>query len=102
MTEADYFENGVPVPVIVELGAQLFFDKILSGSLNISCTTSHDSMAGPADALTLCIGEGGRALGVIRDTSLGDQVVHDRVLRNAVAGFNDGAREHQLPEVRWS
>lgn len=67
-----------------------------------SCTTSHDSMAGTLDALTLCIGEGGRALGVIRDTSLGDQVVHDRVLRNAVAGFNDGAREHQLPEVRWS
>lgn len=93
VTDADYFANGAPDPAKVELGSQLFFDKILSGNMNISCGTCHHSMTGTADALTLPVGEGGRGLGVTRDLGAGTDAVHERVPRNAPAVFNQGARE---------
>ncbi len=93
VSDADYFENGAPDPAKVELGSQLFFDKILSGNMNISCATCHHSMTGTADALTLPVGEGGRGLGVTRDTGIGADAVHERVPRNAPAVFNQGAME---------
>ena len=93
VSDADYFANGAPDPAKVELGSQLFFDKILSGNMNIACATCHHSMTGTADALTLPIGEGGKGLGVTRDTGMGADAVHERVPRNAPAVFNLGANE---------
>ena len=93
VSNADYYDNGVPSTAKVELGKQLFFDKILSGNLNISCATCHHSFTATGDGLSLPIGEGGRGLGVTRDTGVGADAVHERVPRNAPAVFNLGARE---------
>lgn len=92
-TDADYYENGAPDAAKVELGAQLFFDKVLSGNFNISCATCHHPLAGTGDGLALPIGEGGRGLGVTRDTGVGADAVRERVPRNAPHIFNLGARE---------
>jgi cytochrome c peroxidase len=43
----------------VKLGQALFFDKILSGNLNICCYNCHLPLAATGDALSLSIGEGG-------------------------------------------
>jgi cytochrome c peroxidase len=73
----------------------LFFDKVLSGNLNISCATCHHSLTGTGDGLALPVGEGGRGLGVTRDTGVGTDAVHERVPRNAPHIFNLGAREFE-------
>lgn len=96
-TDASYYDNGAPDAAKVRLGAQLFFDKVLSGNQNISCATCHHPLADTGDGLSLPIGEGGRGLGVTRDTGLGQldgfDPVHERVPRNAPPLFNLGARE---------
>jgi len=89
----DYYDNGRPDAGKVALGKQLFFDKILSGNLNISCATCHHALTDTGDGLSLPIGEGGRGLGVTRDTGAGASAVHERVPRNAPPVFNLGARE---------
>jgi cytochrome c peroxidase len=94
-TNADYYDNGAPDPAKVALGAQLFYDKVLSGNFNISCATCHHSFTGTSDGLALPIGEGGRGLGVTRDTGVGADAVHERVPRNAPHIFNLGAREFE-------
>ena len=91
--DADYYDNGNPDPAKVALGAQLFSDKILSGNLNISCATCHHPLTDTGDGLSLPVGEGGRGLGVTRDTGAGADAVHERVPRNAPPIFNLGARE---------
>ncbi len=88
-----YYDFDAAPPARVELGRMLFFDKILSGNLNISCASCHHPMAGTGDGLALSIGEGGRGLGVTRDTGYGEGAVHERVPRNAPPLFNLGARE---------
>ena len=93
LTDADYRDDGAPEPAKVELGAQLFFDKILSGNINISCATCHHALTDTGDGLSLPVGEGGRGLGVTRDTGAGPDAVHERVPRNAPPIFNLGARE---------
>jgi len=75
----------------VELGRQLFFDKVLSGNLNISCATCHHVVTDTGDGLSLPVGEGGSGLGVTRNTGLGSVAVHERVPRNAPPVFNLGA-----------
>ena len=80
----------------VELGRQLFFDKILSGSFNISCATCHHPFAGTGDGLSLSVGEGARGTGVMRDTGAGVDAIRERVPRNAPALFNLGAREFRV------
>jgi cytochrome c peroxidase len=77
----------------VELGRQLFFDKILSGSFNIACATCHHPFAGTGDGLSLSVGEGARGTGIVRDTGSGIDAIRERVPRNAPALFNLGARE---------
>jgi len=91
--DTDYYDDGAPLPAKVKLGRILYFDKILSGNLNISCASCHHPLAGTGDGLSLPIGEGGRGLGVTCDTGVGDDVVHERVPRNAPPVFNLGARE---------
>ena len=93
ISDTDYYDAGQTDPAKVALGQQLFFDKILSGNLNISCATCHHPFAGTGDGLSLPVGEGGRGLGVTRDTGAGTDAVHERVPRNAPALFNLGARE---------
>ncbi len=93
VSDTDYYDNGAPDVAKVRLGAQLFFDKILSGNLNISCATCHHPFAATADGLSLPVGEGGRGFGVTRDTGSGNDAIHERVPRNAPALFNLGARE---------
>lgn len=91
--DSDFYEDGAHPPARVELGRNLFFDKILSGNLNISCASCHHPLAGTGDGLSLPVGEGGAGLGVTRDTGYGIDAIHERVPRNAPPVFNLGARE---------
>jgi len=77
----------------VELGKNLMFDKLLSGNLNISCASCHHSLTDTGDGLSPPVGEGGRGLGVTRDTGSGDDAIDERVPRNAPSVFNLGAHE---------
>ncbi len=76
-----------------ELGRLLFFDKILSGNMNISCATCHHPMAFTGDGLALPVGEGGMGLGITRNTGVGPDAIHERVPRNAPHLFNLGAQQ---------
>ena len=95
VTDTAYFDNGNPPAARVDLGKVLFFDKILSGNLNVSCATCHHPMAGTGDGLSLGIGEGGNGLGPARDSGTGESATHERVPRNAPQLFNLGAREYR-------
>ena len=90
VTDADYREHSAEK---VELGRKLMFDKILSGNRNISCATCHHSLTDTGDGLSLPVGEGGRGLGVTRDTGSDSDAIHERVPRNAPPVFNLGAHE---------
>lgn len=93
VTDADFMETD---PKQVELGRLLFFDKILSGNMNISCASCHHPLAATGDGLSLPVGEGGMGLGVTRDTGTGDDAIHERVPRNAPPIFNLGALEFEV------
>ena len=93
VANSDFRSNGIINDDKVRLGQQLFFDKVLSGNLNIACATCHHPLAGTADGLSLSVGEGGQGLGVTRDNGTGGAAVRERVPRNAPALFNLGARE---------
>ncbi len=90
LTDMDFHSAS---PEKVKLGQFLFYDKILSGNLNISCASCHHPMAGTGDGLALPVGEGGKGLGVTRDTGSGIDAIHERVPRNAPHVFNLGAKE---------
>ncbi len=96
VSDTDYLLNGAFDPAKVALGQQLFFDKVLSGNFNISCATCHHPLADTGDGLSLPVGEGGRGLGVTRDTGSRDMAVEERVPRNAPPVFNLGAREFEV------
>jgi cytochrome c peroxidase len=49
------------------LGRSLFFDKILSGNRDVSCSTCHLMEFGSSDGLPLSIGEGGTGAGNLRE-----------------------------------
>ena len=89
----DYYDNGSPDQKMVELGKQLFIDKILSGNKNISCATCHHALTDTGDGLSLPVGEGGSGLGVTRNTGIGESAVVERVARNAPPVFNLGVRQ---------
>lgn len=92
-TDADFIET---TPERVELGRLLFFDKIISGNMNISCASCHHPLAATGDGLSLPVGEGGTGLGVTRDTGHDTDAVHERVPRNAPPIFNLGATEFEV------
>jgi len=75
------------------LGKFLYWDKIISGNMNISCGSCHHTMAGTGDGLSLPIGEGGNGIGIARDTGGEMSPVVERVPRNAPAVFNLGAKD---------
>jgi cytochrome c peroxidase len=92
----DYYDDGAPDASKVELGKLLFFDKVLSGNLNVSCASCHHPLAATGDGLSLPVGEGGVGLGVTRNNGAGTSAVHERVPRNAPPVFNLGAREFRV------
>ena len=94
ITDNDYYS--IPSQAKVALGKVLFYDKILSGNQNISCATCHHSLTGTGDGLALPVGEGGKGLGVTRDTGSGGDTIHERVPRNAPHIFNLGAKEFSI------
>lgn len=53
-------------PELVELGRTLAFDKVLSGTRDISCMSCHLPSQGTSDALALSIGQGAAGLGPAR------------------------------------
>ncbi|OED36837.1 hypothetical protein AB833_25865 [Chromatiales bacterium (ex Bugula neritina AB1)] len=77
----------------VELGRLLFYDKILSGNKNISCSTCHHPSFGTSDGLSLGVGEGGTGVGPTRTTGTGKNRIQRRVPRNAPGLWNLGATE---------
>lgn len=89
--DADYVDGGAPDTAMVELGKALFWDKILSGNKNIACATCHHTLTDTGDGLALPVGEGGRGLGIARDTGSGADAIVERVPRNAPPLFNRGA-----------
>lgn len=91
--DSDFFYNGQPNPLAVELGKFLFFDKILSGNKNISCATCHHPTRATGDELSLPIGEGGSGSGVNRNTGTGYAAVKQRVPRNSPPLFNLGLKQ---------
>lgn len=80
-------------PEKVELGRNLFFDKILSGNRNIACATCHHPKFASGDGVSLAIGQGGTGLGPDRRQDPDQPVVTERVPRNAPALFNLAAKE---------
>ena len=94
ISDNDYYESGRARPEKVELGRQLFFDKVLSGNQNIACATCHHPELASTDRLALGLGEGPAGLGPDRKTN-GEKAsaVHGRVPRNSPALFNLGAAE---------
>lgn len=75
------------------LGQLLFYDKILSGNRNISCSTCHHPDFGTSDGLSLGFGEGGKGLGPNRTAGTGEDRIRKRIPRNAPGLWNLGARE---------
>ena len=93
VTNSSFHDSGEPSAARVKLGRLLFFDKILSGNLNISCASCHHPLAATGDGLSLPVGEGGRGLGVTRDNGFGNHAVIERVPRKSPPLFNLGAQE---------
>lgn len=77
-------------PAKAKIGQLLFYDKVLSGNLNISCGTCHHHDLAGTDGLSLGIGEGGSGLGVERTTGTGSDRILKRIPRNAPALWNLG------------
>ena len=84
------YDFRIPSAAKVELGRVLMFDKVLSGNENISCGTCHHSLAHTGDGLSLPVGEGGKGLGVTRNVGSGNDLIHERVPRNAPPVWNLG------------
>ena len=76
-------------PALVHLGQALFFDPLLSGNKNISCSTCHLPAFATGDGKALSIGEGGAGLGPDRTHPTGVFIP-----RNAPSIFNLAAMRH--------
>jgi cytochrome c peroxidase len=69
---------------LVRLGGALAFDKVLSGTNDISCMTCHHPSLGTGDARSLSIGQGASGLGALRTLPRGTSFI----ARNSPALFN--------------
>lgn len=93
VSNQDYYFDGNPPQGMVELGKNLFFDKIMSGNKNISCATCHNPFAKGSDGLSLGVGEGGEGIGFYRSTGPDTNPIEMRVPRHVPHLFNLGAKE---------
>lgn len=82
-------------PKLVELGRNLFFDRILSGRKDISCATCHHPSFHTGDGMSLSIGTGGKGNGP--DRALGEGRMF--LGRNAPDLFNKGLPEFKV--LNW-
>ncbi|MEM9349960.1 MAG: cytochrome c peroxidase [Pseudomonadota bacterium] len=73
-----------------KIGQLLFYDKILSGNMNISCGTCHHHTLAGGDGLSLGIGEGGVGVGPDRTAGTGDDQIRKRIPRSAPTLWNIG------------
>ncbi|MEM6897304.1 MAG: cytochrome c peroxidase [Pseudomonadota bacterium] len=73
-----------------KIGQLLFYDKILSGNMNISCGTCHHHTFAGGDGLSLGIGEGGVGVGPERTAGTGADRIKKRVPRSAPTLWNLG------------
>ncbi|MGR3501192.1 cytochrome-c peroxidase [Pseudaestuariivita sp.] len=89
---ADFFDIDIEMAAI---GRNLFFDKVLSGNDNISCSTCHHPALGTGDGMALPLGEGGVGLGHTR-IATDTNIPLMRVPRNAPPLFNLGARGFEV------
>ncbi len=78
------------------IGQLLFYDKVLSGNLNISCGTCHHHDLAGGDGLSLGIGEGGVGVGHERTAGTGPDQIRKRIPRSAPTLWNLG---HKSIEV---
>ena len=76
-------------PALSRLGQALAFDKILSGTRDISCMTCHLPAFGTGDGKSLSVGQGGIGLGPNRSHAGGVFIP-----RNAPPLFNMSAMRH--------
>jgi cytochrome c peroxidase len=58
--------SGAATPAVVELGRLLFFDPVLSGERDLSCSTCHHPAFAWGDGRALSVGSGGVGLGPSR------------------------------------
>lgn len=96
----DYYYDGAPSRELINLGRDIFFDKVISGNRNISCATCHSPLLAGSDGLSLGVGEGGAGLGRFRDTGEGESAIENRVGRHAPHLFNLGAKE--FTKLNWN
>jgi cytochrome c peroxidase len=75
---------------LVQLGRNLFFDKILSGNRNIGCATCHSVNSGMDDGLPLALGEGASGAAPARQGTSISQVIPRNALSLLNAVFNPG------------
>ena len=76
-------------PALSRLGQALAFDKVLSGTRDISCMTCHLAAFATGDGKSLSVGQGGTGLGPNRSHPNGVFIP-----RNAPALFNMSAMRH--------
>lgn len=91
--DSDFYQNARFSKAQVELGRKLFFDKVLSGNRNISCSSCHHPELGTSDGVALPLGEGATGLGRNRRVKT-DEPMLGRVPRNSQALYFLGAREY--------
>ena len=93
LKQTGFYDNTRPKRAKVDLGQQLFFDKILGGTKDVACATCHSPLTGTSDGLSLGLGVGARGLSVYR-SSLGfdtfEEAAVNRIVRNSRALFNLG------------
>src|SRR6185436_17315468 len=73
-----------PDPALVDLGRMLFFDKLLSGNRDVSCSTCHSPLSHSGDDRSLAVGTGAVMVGGVRQLGPGRQFTP----RNAPSLFN--------------
>jgi cytochrome c peroxidase len=99
LTATDFPEEGTAQ---VKLGQLLFYDKILSGNKNISCSTCHHHTHFGTDGLSLGIGEGGTGVGPDRLPGEGATRIKRRVPRNAPSTLEFWSHANRDSFSRWT
>jgi len=94
LARADVYPVELPAPqdpALVELGRNLFFEKEIAGTRNISCATCHNTLLGSADAQSQSRGQGAIGLGPHRRQD-GDKFFKF-LPRNTLSLWNRGVPE---------